>query len=261
MSSVSLDLPGRERGKHTVIIRTEYARLYMDTQLNHSSGYFTDADMSLESAQRAKTEAILRSCRIQPSMRVLDIGCGWGATARTAAAEYQAKVTGITLSSEQHAYAVEQEVGKPASQRVDFRMQRWEDFNEPIDRIICINAFETFENKDSFLPHCRALLPPGGVMVMLAVTAERPIFRVTPRGQIIEGGERAGFEVGVSESLSMHYARTLEHFVENLRRNRKEAVALAGEVEVHKQMAHYAKCAEFLRRDMNDMFEFVFTAR
>lgn len=59
-----------------MIIRTEYAKLYMDTQLNHSSGYFTDADMSLDSAQRAKTDAVLRSCRIRPSMRLLDIGCG-----------------------------------------------------------------------------------------------------------------------------------------------------------------------------------------
>lgn len=244
-----------------MIIRTEYAKLYMDTQLNHSSGYFTDADMSLDSAQRAKTDAVLRSCRIRPSMRLLDIGCGWGSTARAAADAYRAEVTGITLSGEQHAYAVARETGRPAGRRVDFRLQRWEEFGEPVDRIICVNAFETFENKDSFLPHCRALLPPGGVMVMLAVTAERPIFRVTPKGRVVTLGESAGFDVAVSDSLGAHYARTLELFVENLRRNRAEAVALAGEVEVDKQVAHYAQCAEFLRRGMNDMFEFVFTAR
>ncbi|WP_327341273.1 class I SAM-dependent methyltransferase [Streptomyces europaeiscabiei] len=244
-----------------MIIRTEYAKLYMDAQLNHSSGYFTDAEMSLDRAQGAKTEAVLRSCRIRQSMRVLDVGCGWGSAARAAADAYGAEVTGITLSSEQHAYAVAREEERPAGRRVDFRLQRWEDFDEPVDRILCVNAFETFENKDSFLSHCRALLPSDGVLVMLAVTADRPIFRVAPKGRVVALGEDAGFDVAVSDSLAAHYARTLELFVENLRRNREEAVAVAGEAEVDKQVAHYAQCAQFLRRGMNDMFEFVFTAR
>ncbi len=244
-----------------MMIRTEYARLYMDSGLNHSSGYFEDADMSLDEAQLLKNAEIVRRCRIQPSNRVLDIGCGWGAAARLAAEEYGGKVTGLTLSPEHHAYAVETQKEIPEERRVDFRLQRWEDFTEPVDRIICVNAFETFEDKESFLPHCRGLLPDGGIMVMLTVTADRPMFRVVPRDRIIENGERAGFDVNVSDSLASHYTRTLEHFVANLKRNKTEAVALAGTAEYEKQVAHYTECAGFLRRGLNDMFEFTFTAR
>ncbi|MFF5563264.1 class I SAM-dependent methyltransferase [Streptomyces sp. NPDC012623] len=233
----------------------------MDSGLNHSSGYFEDAAMSLDNAQLSKNAEIVRKCRIQPSNRVLDIGCGWGAAARLAAAEYHGRVTGLTLSTEQHAYAVRTQEGVPEERRVDFRLQSWEDFAEPVDRIICVNAFETFKDKDFFLPHCRRLLPDGGVMVMLTVTADRPIFRVVPKERIVENGVRAGFDVDVSGSLASHYTRTLEHFVANLKRNRTRAVAIAGAAEYEKQVAHYTQCAGFLRRGLNDMYEFTFTAR
>jgi cyclopropane-fatty-acyl-phospholipid synthase len=244
-----------------MMIKTEYAKLYMDAQLNHSSGYFEHDAMSLDDAQLRKNAEIVRRCRIQPSNRVLDIGCGWGAAARLAADEYHGRVTGLTLSPEQHAYAVRTQEGIPEKRRVDFRLQGWEDFTEPVDRIICVNAFEIFKDKKSFLPHCRALLPDGGVMVMLTVTADRPFFRVIPRDKIVEYGESAGFDVYVSESLASHYTRTLEHFVANLKRNKEKAVALAGAAEYEKQLAHYTECAGFLRRGLNDMFEFTFIAR
>lgn len=244
-----------------MMIKTEYARLYMDSQLNHSSGYFGEDDASLDGAQLSKNLEVLRKCRIRPSDRVLDIGCGWGAAARLAAEEYRGRVIGLTLSPEQHAHACRSQDGVPEDRRIDFRLQSWEDFTEPVDRIICVNAFETFKDKESFLPHCRRLLPDDGVMVMLTVTADRPMFRVISRDRIVERGERAGFDVEVSDSLAPDYARTLDHFVANLERNREAAVAIAGVTEYEKQVTHYRECAGFLRNGLNDMFEFTFTSR
>lgn len=244
-----------------VPISTEYAKLYMDTELNHSSGYFESPETSLEDAQRAKVKAILDACRIKPSMRLLDVGCGWGAASRAAARTYGARVIGITIEDEQLAYALEAEEGQPVQTRVDYRLQRWENFDEPVDRILCINAFENFTDKKAFLAHCRSLLPVGGVMVMLTVTADRPMFRVISKSEILATAEQLGFEVSVSESLRSHYIRTLELFRDNIAAHLAEVVRVRGEDEVKKDIEWYESCAEFLGNGMNDMFEFIFTAR
>ncbi|MFI5754005.1 class I SAM-dependent methyltransferase [Streptomyces sp. NPDC051569] len=233
----------------------------MDAELNHSSGYFLDGETSLDRAQRAKVDAILARCDLRPSMRVLDAGSGWGATARVAADRYGADVTGITLSGEQHRYACERQEASPTDPPIDFRIQRWEDFSEPVDRIICINAFENFENKRDFFSHCRSILPDGGIMVILTVTADRPMFRVISKEEIIERGRDAGFDVQVSDSLASHYIRTLECFVDNLEKRRKEAEAEVGKDRLDKMVAYYVKSAGFLRSGLNDMFEFTFVAR
>src|SRR5262249_16064454 len=73
-----------------------------------------------------------------------------------------------------------------------------------------------FDNKRGLLTHCRALLPESGKMVMVAVTADRPMFRVVSKDAILAEARSAGFTVEVSESLSAHYIRTLEHFMTNL---------------------------------------------
>ena len=244
-----------------VYSNTAYVRYYMDAELNHSSGYFDDDDVSLDDAQQAKIRAILDGCHLRPGMKLLDVGCGWGAAARVAASEYGVNVTGITLDGGQLDYALERERSKAAASRIDFRLQRWEDFDEPVDRIICINAFENFADKHSFLPHCRALLPPGGVIVVLTVTADRPMFRVISKQEIIDSGDRAGFEVRVSDSLALHYIRTLECFIDRIRENWEEAVSLVGADRVDADIAFYSQSAVFLRRGFNDMFEFTLTAR
>lgn len=233
----------------------------MDSGLNHSSAYFSSGDTSLEVAQQAKIRGILNRCRLGPSTRLLDIGCGWGTAAHIASVEYQADVVGITLDPEQAAYGLRREESRPFASRVDFRVQRWEEFLEPVDRIICINAFENFENKQAFLPHCRSLLQQGGTIVLLTVTADRPIFRVTSKQEVIASGEAAGFEVSVSDSLADHYAHTLECFAQNLGENRERAVVLVGEECVKRDVAFFLKCAGFLRSGLNDMFEFTFVAR
>lgn len=241
-------------------ISTRVAKCFMDTELNHSSGYFDSPGASLEDAQRAKIKAILDACRIEPGMRLLDVGCGWGATARVAARSYGASVVAITIEEEQLSYALDAEKGQQAATRVDYRLQRWEDFDEPVDRIVCINAFENFAEKKAFLEHCRRLLPSGGVMVMLTVTARRPMFRVVSKPEVIATAEEAGFRVEVSGSLAEHYVRTLEHYCQNMTAHLAELSPLRGADGVKKDIEWYETCAEFLRTGVNDMFEFTFTA-
>ncbi|WP_203819712.1 class I SAM-dependent methyltransferase [Paractinoplanes ferrugineus] len=239
---------------------TAYARLYLDPDLNHSSGYFTTADMSLAQAQRTKIDTVLTHCRVERGHRLLDVGSGWGAAAITAARDLGADVVGITLDPDQDEYARERLARLPGAARVDFRVQNWESFAEPVDRIICVNAFENFTAKREFFPHCRTLLQPGGVMVVLAVTADRPMFRVLAKDAMIRSAADAGFDVQVSASLAPHYVRTLEHFVVNLTANRDEAVRLRPASDVDRHLRYYSQCADYLRTGVNDMFEFTLVA-
>jgi len=241
-------------------METSYAKLHLDPELNHSSGYFTSDTMSLEQAQRAKTDAVLSRLRIEPSMTVLDVGCGWGATARAATQQYGAHCIGITLDEGQLAYARHRDAETAGGPRIDFRLCSWEEFSEPVDRIVCVNAFENFEDKQGFLPHCRTLLPAGGVMVMLTVTAERRMFRVTSKKEIVQSAQKAGFEVHTSHSLAGDYARTLELFVQNLNDNRTALLSLVSERRLDWHLNYYTKSAEYLRSGLNDMYEFTFTA-
>jgi cyclopropane-fatty-acyl-phospholipid synthase len=244
-----------------VSLPTAYYQLFLDSELNNSSGYFTATDMSLEHAQRAKVDAILSRCDLQPSMRFLDVGCGWGAAVRIAAAEHGVRAIGITIQPEQYEYAVDRHARESPGASMDFRLQRWEEFTEPVDRMICVNSFENFDDKSSFLPHCRRLLPASGKLVMLTVTADRPIYRVVSKDDIVGHAESAGFDVAVSDSLAEHYIRTLECFVANIERRRPEALEIVTADQLARSVEFYTTSAALLRRGKNDMYEFTLTAR
>ena len=101
--------------------------------------------MSLEQAQLAKIDLSLSKCDLHAGLRLLDIGCGWGTTAIRAAETYNVEVIGLTLSANQHAYGRQRLESQPLSSgSVDFRLQGWEEFEEPVDRIVSIGAFEHF---------------------------------------------------------------------------------------------------------------------
>lgn len=239
---------------------TSYAKLYMDPDLHHSSGYFESDNASLSEAQASKVDTLLAKLQLRPGLKLLDVGCGWGATARAAAYRHRVRVIGLTLGENEAAYAeAEARVTACEGEKIEFRCQRWEDFDEPVDRILCVNAFENFTDKRSFFPQCRKWLKSGGRIVMLTVTADRPIFRVISKAAIIELAQNSGFEVMVSPPRSEDYARTLDCYVSNLQDNRSVAVSLIGEDVYSADIEFYSRCASFLRSGINEMYEFTFT--
>lgn len=137
----------------------DFFALFLDPSMTYSCAYFEREEMTLEEAQRAKIDLSLGKCELEPGMRLLDIGCGWGATAMRAAEKYGAKVIGLTLSRNQHATATARAVAR-GLRKVEFRLQGWEDFDEPVDRIVSIGAFEHFRiaRYPAFFERCRNLL-------------------------------------------------------------------------------------------------------
>ena len=171
-------------------------------------------------------------------MTLLDIGCGWGTTMKRAVEKYNVNVIGLTLSKNQHARSqqVLSELDTTRSRQV--RLHGWEDFNEPVDRIVSIEAFEHFghENCNNFFKRCFDIMPDDGRMTVQSSVSYHPynmhargkkitfetarfikfiITEIFPGGRLpstemmVEHGEKAGFTVPEPLSLRPHYIKTL----------------------------------------------------
>ena len=146
----------------------DFYRLFLDPSQTYSCAYFERDDMTLEEAQRAKVDLSLGKLGLEPGMTLLDVGCGWGATLRRAIEKYDVNVIGLTLSKNQaaHVQRTFDELDTPRSRRV--LLNGWEQFHEPVDRIVSIGAFEHFgfERYDDFFKMAWDALPAGGTMML-----------------------------------------------------------------------------------------------
>ena len=109
----------------------------LDKRMNYSCAYWKDAS-SLEKAQENKLELICRKLYLKPGMKVLDIGCGWGAFGKYAAEKYGVEVLGITVSKEQVTLGKEMCKDLP----VEFKLQDYRDVNGKFDRIVSVGMIE-----------------------------------------------------------------------------------------------------------------------
>lgn len=109
----------------------------LDPEMNYTCGYWKNAT-TLNQAQINKLELVCQKLMLKPGMRILDIGCGWGALAKYAAKNYGVDVVGITISQEQLDYAKNNCIGLP----VELRFQDYRDVNESFDRIVSLGMFE-----------------------------------------------------------------------------------------------------------------------
>jgi cyclopropane-fatty-acyl-phospholipid synthase len=270
---------------------TELVGLFLDPSLLYSCAYFERPNMTLEAAQIAKLDLALGKCDLKPGQRLLEIGCGWGACALRAAQKYRVNVTALTLSKGQFDY-VKQKVKRlpPGSGTVEVRLQGWEEFNEPVDRIVSIAAFEHFriERYTPFFQRCRQVLPDDGAMLLhtivwyqldtlerlgLPVELEHVAFAKFIRDHIFPGGElaepdfiaahvqKAGFEVTRRHSLQQHYARTLDIWSRNLAARKDQALALTSQAVYDRYMHYLTGCANYFRSGHIDVIQFSLKCR
>ncbi len=259
----------------------DFFRLWLDPTQTYSCAYFERDDMTLEEAQIAKIDLALGKLRLEPGMTLLDIGCGWGATMKRAVERYDVNVIGLTLSKNQHAYttALLDAVDSDRSHQVLLR--GWEQFSDPVDRIVSIEAFEHFgfERYDDFFKNAFNILPDDGRMAIQSSTAFRPeeyvakgkkltfevarfikfiITEIFPGGRIpsatmmVEHGEKAGFIVPEYLSLQTHYVRTLRTWADALEANRDQAIAVANEENYDRYMKYLRGCQNYFADEMLD---------
>ncbi len=149
----------------------------LDSHMNYSCAYWERAE-SLEQAQRDKMELICRKLELEPGMRLLDIGCGWGGLARYAAEHHGVSVVGVTISREQQVWAATQRHELP----VEIRRQDYRDVSGQFDRVVSVGMFEHvgYKNYDVFFRKCRSVLRADGLMLLHTIGGNTSVHATDP---------------------------------------------------------------------------------
>ena len=266
----------------------DFYRLFLDPTQTYSCAYFERDDMTLEEAQYAKMDLSLGKLGLEPGMTLLDIGCGWGSTMMRAVERYDVNVIGLTLSENQHAHVEKVFADSDNARSKRVLLRGWEQFDEPVDRIVSIGAFEHFgfDRYNDFFKMAYRVLPDDGVMMLhticgmsmeyarangVPLTMELARFVKFLMTEIFPGGQlcktemvgpmaaEAGFTLARTQSLRPHYARTLGIWAEALSARRDEAIALQSE-EVYDRYMHYLTgCARLFQLGQADVNQFTLT--
>jgi len=250
--------------------------------MTYSCAKFGGPETTLAEAQRAKIDLSLGKCELRPGMKLLDVGCGWGATALRAHDHYGASVTGLTLSRNQFEHDRKLAADKPG---IEFRLEGWETFEMPVDRIVSIGAFEHFghERYPAFFDMAFSALPDDGIMLLHTITGLHPtemaergmplsfefarfvkfiVTEIFPGGRlpsipmVTERATEGGFTVTRVQSLQPHYARTLDLWAAALEAHKDEAVRIQSDEVYERYMKYLTGCAKMFRVGYIDVNQF-----
>lgn len=214
-----------------------FYREWLDPTMTYSSALYQTGANDLQSAQMAKYRALAEATDIRPGDHVLEIGCGWGGFAEFAAREIGCRVTGLTISREQLAYAEDRIRKAGLSDRVEFKFQDYRDESGTYDRIVSIEMLEAVGEKywTTYFRKLRQCLREGGRVGIQAITIASsvfPIYRRQPdfiqryvfpggmlptQDHLKEHGERAGLSIVDHRAFAADYARTLAEWRERFR--------------------------------------------
>jgi cyclopropane-fatty-acyl-phospholipid synthase len=238
-----------EAVRHHYDVSNEFFALFLDQTMTYSCALFEEGVETLEQAQRAKLELICRKLALEPGMRMLDIGCGWGSLAIHAAREHGAVVKGITLSEPQAELATERAREAGVGDRVEIRVMDYRDLAEDeFDAVASIGMVEHVGEPriDEYAARIASVLAPHGRALNHGITyvpsasdgahiggdfSNRYVF---PDGELLNlsrmllAFERAGFETLNVEDLHTDYAETLRHWTTRFEGRLEEAERLAG---------------------------------
>jgi len=156
-----------------------FYELWLDGTMNYSSALFETPDQPMVDAQHAKVRRALRMAGVQPGDRVLEIGCGWGALAEKATTEFGATVTGVTLSTEQLAFAQQRVEKLGVQDSADLRLQDYRDIADaPFDAICSIEMLEAVgrEYWPTYFQSLAKLLKPGGRACIQSIVIDDALF-------------------------------------------------------------------------------------
>jgi cyclopropane-fatty-acyl-phospholipid synthase len=251
--------------------------LFLDADRQYSCAYFENPDQSLDDAQLAKKRHIAAKLLVESDHRILDIGCGWGGLALYLAEFCGARVTGITLSQQQHALARVRASEKGLAERTDFLLQDYRELAGTFDRIVSVGMFEHVGVGffGTFFRKCRDLLDDNGVMLLHSIgRSEGPNVTnpwiakyIFPGGyipalsEVLPAVERAGLLVTDIEILRLHYAETLKAWRERFLAHREQVERLYDQRFV-RMWEFYLAASEMAFRQQNMMvFQMQLTKR
>ena len=222
--------------------------LWLDDTMNYSSAWFEgNPQGDMRTAQQAKVRRALRMAGVKPGDRVLEIGCGWGALAEMATTEFGASLTGVTLSTEQLAFAQQRMAQHGVAERADLRLQDYRDIHDgPFDAICSIEMVEAVgrEYWPTYFQAVKRLLKPGGRACIQSIVIDDSLFKryiastdfiqqyIFPGGclpcpsEFRREAEAAGLRVQDEFAFGQDYAETLRRWRERFVARRAQILQL-----------------------------------
>ncbi len=239
---------------HHYDIGNDFYRLWLDTEeMQYTCAYFPDPNMSLEDAQVSKLHHVCRKLQLKPGDTVVEAGCGWGGLARFMARHYDVNVRAYNISKEQVSYARQRAEAEGLSDRVEYVLDDYRNISGEYDVFVSVGMLEHVGKRDypvmgkvigrCLKPEGRGLIHTIGRISPGPMNAwiERRIFpgayppSLSEMMEIFEPNQLAVFDV---ENLRLHYAKTLEHWVQRFEQHR-EAIELMMDEEFVKAWSLY----------------------
>ena len=231
-------------GEYHYDLGNEMFKLMLDERMVYSCAYWKDAQ-DLETAQKAKLDLVCRKLGLEPGMRVLDIGCGWGSFAKFAAEKYRTEVVGITVSREQI------ELGKKLCQgtSVELRFQDYRDLHGIFDRVVSIGMFEHVgvKNYRTFMEVVDRCLDSDGLFLLHTIGANTPgtevglwvtkyIFpnSVLPTIAQLAHATEGMFQMEDWHNLNVDYSKTLMAWMRRFDKNWEEIKKLGYDIRFYR---------------------------
>lgn len=262
----------RENVAHHYDLSGQLYDLFLDTDKQYSCGYFRSPDDTLEQAQANKKAHIANKLLIEPGMRVLDIGCGWGGMGLTLARDYGAQVVGVTLSEEQHKIANARAKAEGLEDRCEFRLMDYRDVTEKFDRIVSVGMFEHVgvPHYREYFRHVREKLTDEGVALIHFIGRTCPPGHTNPwitkyifpggycpsMSESIKAVEKEDLYTCDIEVWRLHYAETLRHWHDRFMANRDRVAALYDERFCRMWRFYLVACEMTFRLNDQCVFQF-----
>jgi cyclopropane-fatty-acyl-phospholipid synthase len=227
---------------HHYDVGNDFYQLFLDPDLQYSCGYFTDPANDVTQAQLDKKTHVAAKLRLEPGMKVLDIGCGWGGLALYLNRVADVDVLGITLSQAQLDLARQRAAEAGVSDRVRFELLDYRDVTGTFDRVASVGMLEHVGQRfyRTYFQKIREVLKPDGIAIVHTMarlsgpgTTDKFMQKhIFPGGylpalsEIVAASEQARLLMADCETWRLHYVYTLRDWYERLKANEGEVLRL-----------------------------------
>ena len=248
---LSGDLHSKTRDRaaiaHHYDLSNEFYALILDENMAYSSAYYEEPGQPIEAAQSAKLDLICRKLGLEPGMRLLDVGCGWGSLVLHAAEQYGVRATGVTLSAQQREFVAKRVAERNLGDRVEVRLQDYRDVNDPVFDAVSSIEMGEHVGQDQYPVYAGTLyrqLRPGGRLLLQQMSRRKdaapgggafienyiaPDMHMRPLPETLGFLDDAGFEVRDVEAIREHYVWTVQAWIDTFESHYAEVVAMVGE--------------------------------
>ncbi len=258
---------------HHYDIGNQFYQLWLDRNLVYTCAYFPEPTATLEEAQIAKMDHVCRKVRLQPNERVVEAGCGWGSLALHMARRYGVQVKAFNISHEQIVYARWRARQEGLDGRVEFIEDDYRNIHGCFDAFVSVGMLEhvgrTHYHELGQVIHRTAGDRGRGLVHFIGRNRRRPLnawirkcifpgaYPPTLR-EVMDIFEPWDFAVLDVENLRLHYARTLEHWLERFERSRQQVASMFDERFVRMWRLYLAGSVAAFRTGTMQLFQVVF---